>query len=123
MAAAIQNILDTLIASERVNDAHPMAGVLADDFRFIGPAGFVLTGEQFAGRFDGGALKTTSFDLANVDVREHGDAAVAVGVWTQETSYQGHPNNGNFRFTGVFVKDDDGWMLLNGQLSPMMGQP
>lgn len=90
MAATIQDILDTLI-----------------------------TGEKFTGRFDGDALKTSKFDLANVDVREHGDTAVAVGVWTQETTFQGNPNNGNFRFTGVFIKDGDGWKLLNGQLSPM----
>jgi uncharacterized protein (TIGR02246 family) len=120
MAAAIQEILDTLIMSERANDAHRMAGLLAEDFRFIGPAGFVITGDQFTGRFDGGTLKTTSFDLTNVDVREPGDTAVAVGVWTQETTFQGNPNNGNFRFSGTFIKDGDGWKLLHSQLSPMM---
>jgi ketosteroid isomerase-like protein len=123
MAATIQDILDTLIASEKANDAHQMADVLADDFRFIGPAGFMINGEQFAGRFDGGKLKTTSFDLTNVDVREDDGTAVAVGVWTQKTTFQGNPNNGDFRFSGVFVKEGDGWKLLHSQLSPMMGQP
>ncbi len=80
MAAAIQEIFDTLIASERANDARKMADVLTEGFRFISPAGFVITGEQFAGRFDGGALTTTSFNLTNVDVREHEGTAVAVGV-------------------------------------------
>jgi len=122
MTATIQAILDTLKASEQANDAHAMAALLTDDFRFIGPAGFVITGEQFAGRFDGGALKTTSFDLTDLDVREHGDTAVAVGVWTQETTFQGTPNNGNFRFSGVFAKEGDGWKLLHAQLSPMMGR-
>lgn len=123
MVAAIQDVLDRLVESEKANDAHPMADLLAEDFRFIGPAGFVLTGEQFVARFDGGNLKTTSFDLTGVDIREHGNAAVATGVWTQETTYQGNPNNGNFRFTGVFIKEGDGWKLLNGQLSPMMAPP
>jgi ketosteroid isomerase-like protein len=123
MAATIQEVLDTLIASERANNAHPMADLLTGDFRFIGPAGFVLTGEQFLGRFDDGNLKTPSFELTNVDVREHDGTAVAIGVWTQETTYQGRPNNGNFRFSGVFVKEGDGWKLLNGQLSPMMAPP
>ena len=123
MAAAIQDILDTLIASERANDAHQLADGLAEDFRFIGPAGFVLTGEQFAGRFDGGTLKTTSFDLTDVEVREHNGTAVAVGVWAQETSCQGKPNNGNFRFTGVFTSAGGDWKLLNAQLSPMVAPP
>ena len=122
MAATIRDIVDTLIASERANNAHTMAGALTEDFRFIGPAGFVITGEQFVSRFDDGALKTSRFDLTDIDIREHDGTAVAVGVWTQETTYQGNPNNGNFRFTGVFVKEGDGWKLLNGQLSPMMGQ-
>jgi ketosteroid isomerase-like protein len=120
MAAGIQQILDTLIECEKANDAHRMADLLAEDFRFIGPAGFVITGEQFTGRFDGGKLKTTSFDLTNVDLREREGTAVAVGVWTQETTFQGNPNNGNFRFSGVFIKEGDGWKLYHSQLSPMM---
>ncbi|HYI24924.1 MAG TPA: nuclear transport factor 2 family protein [Thermomicrobiales bacterium] len=100
-----------------------MAALLAEDFRFIGPIGFVITGEQFSGRFDGGALKTTRFALTNVEVREHEGTAVASGVWTQETSFQGSPNNGNFRFSGVFTREADGWNLLHAQLSPMMVLP
>ena len=91
MAVAIRDVLDRLAESERANDAHQMAGVLAQDFRFIGPAGFVLNGEQFVARFDGGNLKTTSFDLTGVDIREHGNPAVATGVWTQRRRIRAIP--------------------------------
>lgn len=125
-ATTIQEILDQLIACEQANDAHPMASFLTNDFRFIGPAGFVITSEQFLGRFDNGQLKTTSFALTNTDIREHDNVAVAIGVWTQETTFQGHPNNGNFRFAGTLVRDattDNEWKLLHAQLSPMLDSP
>lgn len=121
--ATISEILNGLVASERANDAHRLAPFLADDFRFIGPLGFVLTGEQFLGRFDGGRLTTSRFDLTDIDVREHGNVAAAIGAWTQETTFQGTPNNGTFRFSGVFTRDGDGWRLFHAQLSPTAPPP
>lgn len=121
--ATTQEILDSIVASERANDSQPLAPFLADGFRFIGPVGFVLDGDQFLGRFIGGHLTTTRFDLTDVDVREHDSVAVAIGTWAQETSYQGTSNNGNFRFSGVFVKDGAGWKLFHAQLSPTMAPP
>jgi ketosteroid isomerase-like protein len=121
MDAAIQTIVDRWIAAERANDAHPLADVLADDFMFVGPAGFILNKDLFLGRFDSGDLKTTSFDITGLDVREHDNLAVAIGVWGQETSYQGRPNNGNFRLTMIFTGGRESLQVLGAQLSPMMG--
>lgn len=121
--ATIQQILDAIVASERANDAKPLAPFLTDNFRFIGPVGFVLDGDQFHGRFIGGHLTTTRFDLTDVDVREHDRVAAAIGTWAQETRYQGTSNNGTFRFSGVFVKDGAGWKLFHAQLSPTMAPP
>ena len=123
MAATIQEILDTLIASEKANDAVRWLILLAEDFRFIGPIGFVITSEQFAGRFDGGALKTTRFALTNVDVREHEGTAVAFGVWTQKpasravrtTATSGSPGSSPGKLTAG--------TCFMPKLSPMMVLP
>jgi ketosteroid isomerase-like protein len=120
MNAAIQAIVDRWIEAERNNDAHPLEGTITDDFRFVGPAGFVLTRDQFLGRFDTGDLKTTSFDITDLELREHDNVAIAIGVWTQETTFQARPNNGNFRLTMVFTGSGDQRQVLGAQLSPMM---
>ena len=123
MNAAIQTIVDRWIEAERNNDSHPLADTITDDFRFVGPAGFVLNKDQFLGRFDTGDLKTTSFDITNLDLREHDNVAIAIAVWTQETTFQGRPNNGNFRLTMVFTGSGDQQQVLGAQLSPMMAPP
>lgn len=120
MDSVTQAIVDRWIAAERANDAHALADTIADDFRFVGPAGFVLTGDQFLGRFDSGDLKTASFDITGLELRDHDAVAVAIGVWTQETSFQGRPNSGNFRLTMVFRGQGDQRRVLSAQLSPMM---
>jgi ketosteroid isomerase-like protein len=114
MENALQPLVDRLVEAERANDARSLEDALAEDFQFVGPAGFVLDRNQFVHRFDSGDLKTTNFDITGLVFRDHGTHAVAIGVWQQETTYQGRPNNGNFRLTLVFTSD-------NGQLSPMMG--
>jgi hypothetical protein len=48
---------------------------LADNFVGVGPLGFVLTKEQWLGRFAGG-LSYESFALDEVEARLYGDAAV-----------------------------------------------
>jgi ketosteroid isomerase-like protein len=118
---AMQTIVDRWIEAERANDSHALAGVLADDFLFVGRAGFILNKDQFLGCFDSGDLKTTSFNISGLNVRERENLAVAIGVWGQETTYQGRPNNGNFRLTMIFTGDRESPQVLGAQLSPMMG--
>jgi hypothetical protein len=52
-----------------------LSATLADDFVGVGPLGFVLTKEQWLGRFAGG-LSYESFALDEVEARLYGDAAV-----------------------------------------------
>ena len=123
MNPAIQSVIDRLIDAERKNDAHPLADLLTSDFRFIGPAGFVIDKQQFLSRFDSGDLRTSSFDITDFQVCEHDNVAVVIAVWTQETTFQGRPNNGNFRLTMIFTGSGEQWQVLGAQLSPMMGPP
>jgi ketosteroid isomerase-like protein len=123
MPATIQSIIDHWIVAERQNDAHSLDDDLTDDFLFVGPAGFILDKDQFLGRFDSGDLKTTSFDISGLTLREHDNLAIAVGVWTQETTFRNRPNNGNFRLTAVFTGSGDSWQVIGAQLSPMMAPP
>jgi ketosteroid isomerase-like protein len=96
----------------------------ADDFTLVGPAGFVLTKQQWLDRYrPGGQLSTSKLEWHDVAVRDYGSAAVAVGVHTQEASYDGHPANGAFRATHVLIRSGDRWLLAGMQLSPIGGPP
>lgn len=80
-------------AAEQQNDPGLLDGVLADDFQGVGPAGFVLTREQWLARF-GNGLENRAFAVEDAQVREYGAASVAIGALAQETSFQGRDNSG-----------------------------
>jgi ketosteroid isomerase-like protein len=105
------------VAAEIDGDVPTLAGIVTDDFRLVGPFGFVLDKDQWLDRYRSGAFSTSALSWHDVDVRLYGDAAVAIGTQTQEAAYQGSPSNGDFRITHVFVRRGDDWLVAGMQLS------
>jgi ketosteroid isomerase-like protein len=97
--------------------------LLDDDFTCVGPLGFVLNKEQYLAGRRSGDLKQESFSWQDVRVRVYGDAAVAVGLQTQKSTYQGHDASGQFRVTQVFTRKADRWVLTSLHLSPIAQPP
>lgn len=106
-------------AAESAADATALAGLLAEDFRGIGPLGFVLDRDQWLGRYQGG-LSVTSITLTDVAVREHGPLAVALAVQTQSVTHRGRPNDGRFRVSLTMHRADGVWSVVGVQLSGPM---
>ena len=110
-------------AAEIAGDPAAMAEVTVDDFTMVGPAGFVLTREQWMHRYDGGRLVTHSLEWTDAQIRDYGDTAVAIGVHTQKAHHEGKPVDGSFRATHIAVRRDGEWKLAGLQLSPMAWRP
>ena len=118
---ATTEILDLVrrwAAAEQQNDLGLLDGVLADDFQGVGPAGFVLTREQWLARF-GNGLENRAFAVEDAQVRDYGAASVVIGAVAQETSFQGRDNSGRFRLTLVAVRPDDRWRVANVHIGPL----
>src|SRR6266536_5327710 len=94
-------------AAEVRGDTETLGGLAADGFRLVGPLGFVLDKQQWLMRYSGGGLVTEKLDWADVEVRDFGAAAIAIGVHDQVASHQGNPANGRFRATHVLVREED----------------
>ncbi|MEV6645714.1 nuclear transport factor 2 family protein [Amycolatopsis sp. NPDC051371] len=110
-------------AAEERGDTEVLAGLAADGFRLVGPLGFVLDRDQWLARYSGGALVTEKLDWDEVEVRDFGTTAIAVGVHAQVAKHQGNPVDGRFRATHVLVRDEDRWRLAGIHLSPIGGPP
>lgn len=104
-------------------DTAVLGDLAVDDFRLVGPAGFVLNKAQWLERYESGAMVTQDLDWREVDVREYGDTAVAIGVHDQQATHQGREVNGQFRATHILVRRDGEWRLAGIHLSPMGGPP
>jgi hypothetical protein len=123
MATELDERVRAFVRAETAEDAGAFGAILAEDFRVVGPAGFMLNKAQWLNRYADG-LKVQSYDIGDLEFRQHGGVAVGIGVLRQEVTYQGRPNNGTFRTTLVFLDEheSDAWMLLSMHISPMMGQ-
>lgn len=108
-------------AAERGADAATLDKLAAADFRLVGPFGFVLDKVQWLARHETGALHTGSLVWDEVEVRDFGQTAVAIGRHTQQATYQGQPADGQFRATHVFARAGGGWVLASQHLS--LGAP
>ena len=76
-----------------------------------------LTGRSGWTWYAAGELVTSSLTWDEVQVRDFGETAIAIGRQTQQATYQGRPADGQFRVTHVFVRDGDRWALASMHLS------
>jgi len=106
------------VDAEVAGDVDTLDTLATADFRLVGPFGFILDKQQWLDRYRSGDFATKSLAWHDVDVREYGDTAVAIGTQTQHAAYKGSPSNGDFRITHVFVRTDDDWAIASIQLSP-----
>jgi ketosteroid isomerase-like protein len=118
----VEGFVKEWAAAEQRGDAAFLEVALTDDFVGVGPLGFVLTKEQWLGRFAGG-LSYESFALDEVDVRLYGEVAVLTGRQKQAGSFQGNDVGGEFRATVVLVEREGRWLLAGWHASPIAGVP
>jgi ketosteroid isomerase-like protein len=110
-------------AAERTGDADALDPLLADDFILVGPLGFMLDKRQYLGSRRSGDLKHQSLVWEEVNVRLYGEAAVAVGSQTQQSTYQGRDASGRFRVTQIAVRQRGGWAIVGLHYSPIAQPP
>lgn len=111
------------IQGELEADTAALDAVATDDFKLVGPAGFVLGKQQWLERYGHGDLHTHSLRLDDAITRIYPTAAVIVGRRVQQADYRGRPANGEFRATHIAIRDGSQWRLAGIHLSPIGGAP
>ena len=109
--------------AEQRADVEALDALATEDFTLVGPLGFVLNRQQWLDRYRSGALVTQELAWEDVEVRDHGDSAIAIGVHRQRAEHQGNPADGQFRATHILVRRNGRWLLAGMQLSPIGGPP
>ncbi|MDQ3432895.1 MAG: nuclear transport factor 2 family protein, partial [Actinomycetota bacterium] len=97
-------------------DVDAYSNLVTPDFTGSGPAGFVLTAEQWAQRHRGD-VENHEFEVTDPHVRVYGDTAIVEGVQTQRTTARGRDTSGSFRLGLVAVRTSDSWAIAHLQLS------
>ena len=121
MTDSIQTFLDEWSAAEGAGDPERIAAMLTDDFLAVGPLGFILPKQAWLARHSAGELGYDSFSLAEVQVRQHGEAAVVTARNNTVGSYRGHPIPEATRATLVLVREAGNWQLAAAHMSFLAG--
>lgn len=110
-------------AAERNHDSDVLDSITVDDFTLVGPFGFIQKKEQWLDRYRSGIFAMKSLTWDEIEVRDYGDTAVAVGVYEQKAEYQGNPSEGRFRATHILLRRDGDWLLAGMHLSAIAAPP
>ena len=121
---------DDIIAAERRwvaiykrNDAEAFSALLTDDFIYTSPAGEKVPRQPYLDNLRDGAVKMTSVEPSDEEVRVHGDCAVVTATWTVDEAYRGTPFKGPARITRVWVREGDTWKALAFQVTDARRKP
>ncbi|MEV6110518.1 nuclear transport factor 2 family protein [Streptomyces sp. NPDC051940] len=112
-------------AAELAGDVQALETLLTEDFRAVGPRGYVHDKDAWLRRYREDLLLHDWFDWAEVEVREYGSTAIAIGRQSQQSTYNGLDMDGEFRMTQFLTRCEGecGWRLAGVHLSPIAEVP
>jgi ketosteroid isomerase-like protein len=120
-ATEIGKLLNRFAEAQRLSDLDALSEVLTDDFKLVGPLGFVVPKQQWLEQFRSGALQIESLEWDDVDIRTHAyaNSAIAIGRLTQTATYADNRADGAFRVTAIAIGYGVTWHLAGAHYSPI----
>jgi ketosteroid isomerase-like protein len=117
----IGKLLQRFAEAQRLSDLDALSRLLSDDFKLVGPLGFVVPKQQWLEQFHSGALQIESLEWEEVDMRTYADAgfAIAIGKLTQAATYAQNRSDGHFRVTLIAIGHGVTWQLAGAHYSPI----
>ena len=109
----ISKLLERFSHAQTLSDLDALTGLLTDDFKLVGPLGFVVAKQQWLEQFAIGALQIESLEWDELDIRTHAYAgiAIAIGRLTQSATYAQKRSDGQFRVTAIAIGQGTTWHL------------
>jgi hypothetical protein len=117
----VSTLLDRFAEAQGMSDVDALSGLLTDDFKLVGPLGFVVPKQQWLEQFHTGALQIESLEWDELEIRTYADAgfAIAIGKLTQAATYAQNRSDGRFRVTLIAIGHGVTWQLAGAHYSPI----
>jgi hypothetical protein len=117
----IMELLTRFAEAQRLSDVDDLSGLLTEDFKLVGPLGFVVPKQEWLEQFRTGMLQIESLDWDEIDIRTHAYSysAIAIGRLTQAASFARKPAGGQFRVTAIAIGHGTSWQLAGTHYSPI----
>jgi hypothetical protein len=119
----ISKILERFAEAQIASDLDTLSELLTDEFKLVGPLGFVVPKQQWLEQFAVGALQIESLDWDEVEIRTYAYAglAIAIGKLTQAATYAQNRADGQFRVTVVVIGHGVRWHVAGAHYSAIAG--
>jgi ketosteroid isomerase-like protein len=117
----INDLLTRFAEAQRLSDVDELRGLLTDDFKVVGPLGFVVPKQEWLKQFRTGMLQIKSLEWDEIDIRTHAYAyfAIAIARLTQAATYARKPADSQFRVTAIAIGHGTSWHLAGAHYSPI----
>jgi ketosteroid isomerase-like protein len=92
---------------------------LADGYVLITAAGAELTKEQLIAQLKSGVIKSAPYEPTEVTIRAYGSTVIVSGRIVQKYTSGDERVTADLRYSDVWIKTEDGWYTIAGQLSPV----
>jgi ketosteroid isomerase-like protein len=124
-ADQVEDLLRRLGDAQVRADVDELTSLLSDDFKLVGPLGFVVAKPQWLAQFHPGALEVSAIAWDELDLRTYADAqvSIAIGRLQQRAQYAGRSSDGTFRVTAVAVRAGNRWLVAGLHYSPIAPPP
>jgi hypothetical protein len=119
--AEITDLLTRFAEAQRLSDVDDLSRLLTDDFKLVGPLGFVVSKQEWLEQFRTGMLQVQSLEWDEIEIRTHAYAyfAIAIGRLTQAATFTREPADGRFRVTAIAIGRGTSWHLAGAHYSPI----
>jgi ketosteroid isomerase-like protein len=117
----IKALLTRFAEAQRLSDVDDLSGLLTEDFKLVGPLGFVVPKQEWLEKFRTYMLQIQSLEWDEIDIRTHAYAhfAIAIGRLTQAATFAQKPADGEFRVTAIAIGHGTSWHLAGAHYSPI----
>jgi ketosteroid isomerase-like protein len=117
----IGKLLDRFAEAQTLPDLNALSELLTEDFKLVGPLGFVVSRNQWLEQFRSGALQIESLEWDELDIRLHPypGFAIAIARLTQAATYADNRSDGQFRVTAIAIGHGASWHLAGAHYSPI----
>ena len=119
---AVQQLLNEISAALGRSDTAALDRIYADDYTLVNEFGVLTTKAPRLAALKSGELKYESVSFDEVNIRLHGNTAVATYRVTSKGQFKGQEIGGQFRATSTYVKIKGRWQLVAAQVTRITGQ-
>jgi ketosteroid isomerase-like protein len=114
----IRELASSWAQAEVDSDVGALGELLTDDFRGVGPLGFVLDKAAWLNRFANG-LHNSALAFDALQIRVFGLGAVVVGVLNQQATFNATDSSGSYRVSFVAIREGARCKIASCHIGPL----